>query len=144
MRYMLNSILAWSEIWAPLMPLICIGLYRYKQPYLQPIAIYVILSLVLNIAANMIAKQKMLGFNLLWHNNIFIYNLHSVVRAFLFGWFFLELKQKFQNGIRLLLIILFLLFVLINFLFFEPFGGNLISSRLHATESGLLLFFCIQ
>jgi len=66
----------------------------------------------------------------------------------LFAWFFILLRQRFMHRIKAMIPFGFIVFILINFIFFEKFipqGDNeSFSSRLLATEAALLLFYCIQ
>src|SRR5690606_28186125 len=53
-------------------------------------------------------------------------------------------KQPFLTGVKLVIPFIFIVFVVINFIFFEYFFQEKISSRLHTVESGILLFYCLQ
>lgn len=152
MGKILKEILDWSEVWALLIPLAILVLKKNKLPfYLKPVQVYIYVALVLNIIIDLISKYKIkwgLGpEDLLWNNN-FLYNIQSVLRLFLFAWFFILLRQRFMNRIKAFLPFLFLIFLLVNFFAYEKFiprGNNeSFSSRLLATESALLLFYCLQ
>ena len=142
-RFLLN----WSEIWALLIPL-AFSLFKKKQPgYLKPVRIYIWLALLFGIIADLIWRYKVKwGFqegDFLWSNN-FIYNTHSIIRLLLFSWFFILLHQRFMHRVKRILPIAFLIFVIINFTFYEKFFDVIFSSRLLATEAALLLFYCLQ
>jgi hypothetical protein len=145
---MFHRILDWSEVWAPLIPLAFIIARKNKPAYLKPVWIFIIIAFFLNIGITLIWRFKLKwGFqegDFLWSNN-FIYNILSVVRIFLFAWFFKLLGQKFMHRIKLVIPFGFLLFVLINFIFYEDFFyQQSFSSRLLSTEAALLLFYCLQ
>lgn len=137
-------ILVWLEVWALLIPLLVL-LKRLRQPvYMQPIIYYLFIALFLNIVANLIWKRVPLGLNTVFDNNNPVYNLHSIFRLIFFSVFFILLKQSFLIGVKRIIPFLFILFVMINFIFFENFFQLKISSRLHSVESGILLFYCMQ
>jgi hypothetical protein len=140
----LQAIFDWSEVWALLIPLIFIFRHKTQPSFLSPIVYYVYIALVLNIAANVIYNQKKINLDLPWHNNVLIYNIHSIARLFLFAWFFILLKQPFFAPLKGMIPWLFLAFVIINFTFFESLIGKTISARLHIIEASILLFYCLQ
>ncbi|MEO6610578.1 MAG: hypothetical protein ABIT05_00545 [Chitinophagaceae bacterium] len=148
---MIRKILDWSEVWALLIPLAVILWRRNKATYLRPIRIYLWVALVLNTGIDLLAEYKLkwgiqTG-DLLWNNN-FLYNTGSIIRFFLFAWFFNLLRQRFMHRIKMALPFAFLVFVLANFIFYENFiprgEYESFSSRLLATEAALLLFYCLQ
>lgn len=140
----LQAIFDWSEVWALLIPLVFLFRYKNRASFLNPVICYVYIALVLNIAANIISNQKKMNLDLPWHNNVLIYNIHSIIRFFLFAWFFILLKQPFFTTLKKIIPWIFLLFILINFTLFEPLTGEYISSLLHIIESVILLFYCLQ
>lgn len=150
MSSILKEILDWSEVWAMLIPLAFLQLCRNKTPYLRPVRIFLLVFLLLNIFQDVLWKFRK-EFNLeqgdfLWNNN-FIYNIGSVIRLFLFAWFFILLQQRFMHRLKNIIPFAFLAFLLVNFIFFENFipqGMETFSSRLLATESAILLFYCLQ
>lgn len=83
MSVIIKKILAWSEVWALLIPLAILLWKKNKNPYLKPIRIYLFVTLVLNFGIDLIAEYKVKwGFHegdFFWNNN-FIYNIHSVFR----------------------------------------------------------------
>jgi hypothetical protein len=140
----ISLVLDWSEVWALLMPL-AILTYFGKQPrQYRPIAAYVWIALIINMGIDLTWKlRNVLPPNL--NSNNYLYNLHSVVRFYLFYLFFIRLKQPFLTTIKKVVPFLFLLFLILNFSFFEKFFDYWkLSSRLLALEAGLLLFYCLQ
>lgn len=148
---LLREILNWSEVWAILIPLAFMLIYKNKISYLKPVRVFVWVALLLNTFIDVISNLKIkLGIeenDFLWNNN-FLYNVQSVVRFALFAWFFILLKQRFMHRVKLIIPVLFIVFLVVNFAFFEKFipQGNYetFSSRLLTTESALLLFYCLQ
>jgi len=151
MGNLLKEILNWSEVWALFIPLAFILIYKSKIAYLKPVRIYLWITLFINIFIDIISNLKgRLGIqpdDFLWNNN-FLYNIGSVVRLFLFAWFFILLQQGLMHRVKRILPFIYLLFALINFIFFENFipqGDNeSFSSRLLALEAAILLFYCLQ
>jgi hypothetical protein len=139
----LKEILHWSEVWALFIPLVLILFRRNHPPYLKPIIFYVCVALILNISQDVIMKQKQLGIRLSLDNNTFIYHIHSIVRLFLFSWFFFQ-QQTYFRRVNKVLPILFIVISLVNFIWFEKFYGGPLSSRLLSFEAAILLFYCLQ
>lgn len=138
-----QQVLDWSEVWAGLMPC-AILLYNKQPPVFRPVVCYVWLSLLINIAIDLIWK---LGDRMpqQYHSNNFLYNLLSIVRFFLFSSFFVKLQQPFLVGIKLLIILSFTLFVIVDFSLSEDFFNfSHFSSRLLSVEAFCLLFFVMQ
>jgi len=148
---MFREILDWSEAWAPLIPLAFLLVYKNKTPYLKPVRIYLPLAFLINLVIDLLADYKykwgLKEGDFLWNNNVF-YNLQSVLRLVLFAWFFNLLRQRFMHRLKAIIPYAFIVFVLVNFIFFENFipmtRREAFSSRLLTTESALLLFFCLQ
>lgn len=145
---MLREIIDWSEAWALLIPLAFLSRGKIIPLWLKPIRIYVVAAFLINIAATLIQKYKVIwGFHpgdFFWSNN-FLYNIHSIIRFLLFSWFFILLNQRFMHRVKWVLPYIFILFIFINFIVFENlFSRNMLSSRLLATEAALLLFYCLQ
>lgn len=145
---MYKVITDWSEVWALLIPLFFLIRRKNKSPYLKPVRIYVILAFIINFCAISIQEFKeSWGYKLgdfLFSNN-FLYNINSVVRLLLFSWFFILLNQRFMHRIKAIIPFAFIVFCIINFVFFQDFFNRYnLSSRLLAIEAALLLFYCLQ
>lgn len=140
-----QEIMDWSEVWALIMPLVAWVMHR-KQPYfMKPVVVYIILAFIIDLFIDVIADFKTTYHFPAWlQSNNFLYNVHSIVRFFCFSTFFIRLRQPMMPVFKKVLPYLFLLFVLINFIFFEDFFyPPHLSGRLLATEAGLLLLYCI-
>ncbi len=146
MNNLLKQVLGWSEVWALFIPLFALVLKRKQPLYLKPVIIYILLALVLNLFQDIIANLKFtLHFPHWLQTNNYVYNFHSVARLFLFSLFFIILRQPFLQKVKKIVPIIFSLFVIINFTFFEDFFNfNMLSSRLLSLEAVLLLFYCLQ
>lgn len=141
---LIKPILDWSEVWALVIPLFILAI-RPKQPvYFRPVIIYLWLSLFLDILIDIGYVYR--GHVPHWLNpNNYLYNVLSIVRFICFSSFFILLRQPFLVTLKKILPVLSLAFLLINFIFFEDFFNPItFSSRLFATEAGLLLFYCLQ
>ncbi|MFD2583463.1 hypothetical protein ACFSR6_13275 [Pedobacter vanadiisoli] len=136
-------IIDWSEVWALLIPLSV--LFFKKQPVrLKLVVFYVWIALMINLSIDLIWKFR----NILpvaYNSNNFLYNVHSIVRFYLFSAFFIRLDQPFLVSLKRAIPIFFTVFLVINFTFFENFFDYWeLSSRLLSTEAILLLFYVIQ
>jgi hypothetical protein len=140
---MLNNILGWAEVWALIIPILFIRYTNHSRlSYLKPLIWYLFIALVLNIGIDLISHQKKYNIELGWHNNSLLYNIHSISRLLLFSLFFIRLNQPFLRLFKKLIPLLFLLFIAINFFFFESIMS--FSSRLLTVEAVLLLFYCLS
>jgi len=119
---------------------------RHKeQPgYLRPVVLYIWFALVVNLAVDVIWKLKLV-IPRPWNSNNYLYNLHSVVRFYLFSAFFIRLQQPVLKRLKRVMPWVFGLFVVLNFSLAENFFNYFnLSSRLLALEAGILLFYCLQ
>ena len=148
MEKFLHFVSDWSEIWALLIPFGFMLRYKSHHAYLKPVRLYVIVALILNIAATLLWKFKEdWGFKPgdFWWSNNFIYNIHSIARFLFFTWFFILLKQPFLTTAKKWVPVLFVIFVIVNFAFFEDFFFyQSFSGRLLSLETGVLLLYCLQ
>jgi hypothetical protein len=143
-----KQITDWSEVWALLIPFFFLFRHKNGPAYLTPVRVYVVLALLINICAISIQKFKLdWGYKPgdFFYSNNFLYNIHSVLRLFLFSWFFILLNQRFMHRVKKIIPFAFLVFIVVNFVFSENFFDRQnLSSRLLATEAALLLFYCLQ
>lgn len=139
----LKTIFDWSEAWAPLVPLAVLIRHRRQPAYVRPVILYLVLSFIFNLAADIIWKQSSLGLSLFTVNNNPVYNIHSIVRFFLFAFFFIQLHQRFAVTVKRVLPFAFLAFVIIDLIFWEYFLAQRIAHQIHAAEAGLLLVYCL-
>lgn len=144
MRKLYHVFLDWSEVWSLLIPL-AILIFRKSQPaYLRPVKYYVYLALLINSCVILIWLRNRYQWNLSIDNNNFLYNCHSIVRLLLFSWFFISLKQHFMHRVKIILPIIFIVFIVINFSLYENYLGRSFSSRLLTVEAAILIFYCLQ
>lgn len=141
MDNVIEQILNWSEVWSLIIPLVIILIYRPAGKETKPLVLYVIIALLINSIAFIIAEFNDAMPSWLKNNNIY-YNLHSIARVVFFSWYIITIRQyRFVVVLRFLLVAYFA-FVIINFALWEDF--LVISSRLFAAESIVLLFLCIS
>ncbi len=144
MESILNILLIWSEVWALLIPLYFIFPLKDQAGYLNPIRFYIIIAFIFNTIANVISNQKYIGLSLPWHNNILIYNLHSITRFVCFTCFFILLKQNYYTNLKKIIPFLYVAILLINFTILGRFFNPLhINGNLMTAESYLLLVYCL-
>jgi len=141
MREYVQLILDWSEVWSIFIPLL---IYR-KQPALyRPVVFYLWAALFINLSIDLIWKFRTY-IPSAYNSNNYLYNVHSVVRFCLFSYFFLSLKQPFLVQVKKAVPLLFFIFFVINFGWYEQFFNySLFSSRLLAVEAFFLLFYVLQ
>ncbi len=140
----LTLILDWSEIWALLIPLFQLVI-KPKQPrYLVPVTGYLCAALLLNISADILAEYNLLhrGADIISNNPL--YNVHSIIRFACFSYFFFLLRQSFYTTIKKIIPIIFCVFLIIDFGFYEDFFfPDHISGNLFSAEAFLLLVYCM-
>ncbi|MEO6453981.1 MAG: hypothetical protein ABIN97_07920 [Ginsengibacter sp.] len=143
MNKLLLLVLDWSEVWAPIIPLVAL-LYRSKQPtVLRPVIIYLWLAVVIDLIIDLNVKYKNYYPSWLQSNNP-LYIVHSIIRFICFSYFFKGLQQSSFFRLRKILPLLSLGIIFINFKFLEDFNPDQLSGNLLAAESYLLLIYCMQ
>jgi hypothetical protein len=142
----MEKLLDWMESWCVLIPLIILFIKKKQPVYFKPVIIYLWFALIVNLGINIITEfQVKYNFPHWLRSNNFLYNIHSCVRLLLFSLFFIKLEQDFLTRLKKLIPVLFFVFVIINFSFFQNFFYfDLLSNRLLAIEAGILLFYCLQ
>ncbi len=135
--------LNWSEVWALLIPLAVLLFKRRQPPFLMPVIIYLWLALLINLVIDFIMAYK--AFFPLWlQSNTPFYNIHSIARFACFSIFFYQLRQAYFSKLKKLLLLLSVVFIIINFIFFDNFfNPDQISGNLFAGEAYLLLVYCM-
>lgn len=149
----IQAILDWLEVWSLLIPLAVLSLRKKQPEYFKPVIAYIFLALLVNLFSNISWKFKHdYSFPVWFQTNTYFYSVHSIVRLFLLGWFFILLNQPFLKNAKKLALVIFSIFIMVNFTF-EPFinfwysNGRLqstISYRLLAVEAAIMLFYCLQ
>ena len=135
--------LDWSEVWALIIPLSVLLLRRQQPSSLKPVIIYVWLGFLINLVIDVIMAINIYFPNDYLSNNPF-YNIHSVVRFACFSFYFIRLHPTSFTKLKKILAIISLLFLLINFFFFENFFNyDSLSGNLLAAEAYLLLVYCM-
>lgn len=127
-----------------LIPLAILFIKKKQPAFNKPIILYLWLALLLNVCIDLIWKFRSV-LPVSFNSNNYLYNILSIVRFLLFSTFFIQLNQPFLTKTKRAIQVLFILFVIINFSFFQHFFyyGQL-SSRLLSIEAALLLFYCLQ
>jgi hypothetical protein len=135
MNTVLEKIINWSEVWALLRPLAVI-LFTRPAKSMQPLMIYVVAALVLNLTANVIVEMYYSLPAGLRNNNI-LYNLHSISRVLLFGWFIMSIREYHFPQVFRSVLAGYIVLVIINFIFSENI--LFLSSRLFTAEAIVLI-----
>jgi len=132
-------ILRWAEVWALFIPLLVFLTHRKGSSSLFPIQFYLFLGLALNIMITLISNVPF--FHEKWGSNHIYYNLHSIVKVAVFGWFIARNLPAFSSNITKLIFIFYGIFIVWNFYSFQSI--NELSSRVLTIESIILLFLSI-
>ena len=154
MKDVLQEILDWSEAWAPLIPLLFLLIRKPRHAWVRPVKWYLVLAFLVNLAATLIWKRKVLGIDewmqanldFLYEDdgkvlrNTLLYNLHSIIKFILFAWFFHLIGKVFRK-MNTVLPALVLLLITANFIINEDIRH--FSSLLLATEAAILLIYCL-
>lgn len=132
----------WSEVWSLLIPLATILWVKKIPAAARPIFIYVCVALLLNFLQDYFWKKRLVfSFSSTPGDNIIFYNLHSIARFILFGWFFINIKQPFLPTLKKIVLVAFIIISQVNFIFFERITS--FSSRILGLEAGGILFYCL-
>jgi hypothetical protein len=144
MGQLLLKALDWSEVWALIIPLSVLLFKRQQYPSsLKPVIVYLWLGFLINLVIDVIMGINVYFRKDLFSNNPF-YNIHSVIRFACFSIYFIRLQPNSFPKTKRALTIFSLLFLVINFLFFEKFFNyDSFSGNLLATEAYLLLVYCM-
>ena len=117
---MLSGLLDWSEVWALLIPLTALLLWGKGDSKQKPVVVYLCIAFILNFLQDYIWKEAVqFSFSSQPGDNLFLYNINSVLRLLLFSYFFIQLKQPLFTVLKRTIPFLFSFFVIINFILFE-------------------------
>jgi hypothetical protein len=139
-----QTILDWSEVWALLIPLIVVTISKPRGEKIRLLVWYVVVGFLLNLTAMLMQynylSPRWMYIDGMTNNNI-IYNIHSIIRVLLFGWYIISIRRYKYPIILKSILISYIAFLFINFIFFEsPFY---VSTLLFAGESIVLLLICM-
>lgn len=136
-----RTISDWSEVWALFIPLAVILRKPRRCRECLPLVIYVFVALLLNIISVLIQlyQDEMPAY--LQNNNLF-YNLHAVARVYLFSWYIGLISNKRFSSVAKAAIIVFSLFLAVNFIFIESILD--LSKWLPVAETVILLLLCMK
>jgi hypothetical protein len=139
----LQLVLDWSEVWAPLIPIVFYFFNRFQPVYMRPVIAYLFIAFFFNLVGDIISSYKIYLPSWMQSNNP-LYNIHSIVRFVCFGYFFLLLRQNNFTWLKKTLPLLSIVIILFNFIYLEDFGDpDHLSGNLLAAEAYLLLIYCI-
>lgn len=139
MLNLLKEISSWGEIAGIIIPLIIIIIYKPKGGKNRPLVLYVIIAFMLNLIIVAIAKNEG-RYTFIPASNLLFYNIHSVVKVFFFGWYLSTFHSLRSSQLIKIIVPAFLLFAVINFIFWQPIDA--FSERIANIETILLLIFC--
>lgn len=141
MNDIITKLINWSEVWALLIPLAVIMLYKPVGKNILYLVFYVLAAFLLNTLSTIMVEFYFSMPDWLKNNNV-LYNIHSIARVLFFSLYILTVrKYKFKRLLQLF-VIAYLAFVVVNFSILE--SPWFISSRLFSAESILLLILCLS
>ncbi len=144
MEAFLLTVMNWSEVWAPLVPLAFLSYKKHQPLFLKPVIVYLFLALFINLAGDLIDVGKQYLPSWLQSNNP-LYNVHSIIRFVCFSYFFTALPYTSAGIAKYVIPAVSVLIIIINFSYLENFGNpNHLSGNLLAAEAYLLLVYCMQ
>jgi hypothetical protein len=135
----------WIEVWALLIPLFVILLYKPKGKSIPYLVTYVVIGFLLNAAA-----MSMLEFYYLvpksWYvkgilNNNILYNLHSIARVLFFSWYIITVRDYPFSKLLKLILLAYIVFVVLDFAL-KIESPLFLATNLFAAESIVLLLMC--
>lgn len=133
----------WSEAWAPLIPIFALLKNRRQPHFLRPVIIYILLAFPINLFGNIIAILKIISPDWL-RENIYLYNIHSVIRFVCFTYFFIGLKQGYYITLKKIIPVIYVVFLFVDLTISENFlSKEGIAANLFAGEAFLLLVYCL-
>ncbi len=132
----------WSEVWALLIPLIVILIYKPKGHKLRWVILYVVIAFILNFLAIFTVEYYYLVPSWMKSkcNNIF-YNLHSFIMVIFFSCYIISVRKYKYTVLLKILVVIYLAFVLINFTFWE--SPVVLSTSHYTAGSVVLLILCL-
>ncbi|CAN5184103.1 hypothetical protein BH20BAC1_BH20BAC1_14210 [soil metagenome] len=107
-----------SEVWALLIPLFILQWKKEQPAYMKPVIFYLWSALLVNVLADGIAEFNRVSEGYKFSNTP-LYNLHSLLRFTCFTWFFSLLKLRSHKLLQILLPVLYLLYVVYEFIFVQ-------------------------
>ena len=142
---MLQQILDWSEVWAPVIPLAILILPKRNIKIAKMdsyIIAYLTIAILLSTMADVDWKfRSHLPASWIQSNNVF-YNIHSILRSIFFGLVFIGAASKKEKFINCFLLLVYVVFAVIDFVFIENI--LVFSSFIFTTEGLMLLLMSLQ
>jgi hypothetical protein len=137
----------WTEVWALLIPLAFLLIYKPQKEWVPPVKWFLITAILLNTGIDFmwyINKMKWFGYDPeadRYVNNNILYNFGAITRLFFFSWFFATQGKGFRHISRIIPAV-FIISLIIYFSFSRKSIFDF-SSFVLATDSGLLLIYCL-
>jgi hypothetical protein len=135
----------WSEVWALLIPICMIVVFRRRQPaFLKPVIVYLWVAFCVNLCADVVADFKSHLPSYLQSNNP-LYNIHSLLMLVCFTYFFVLLKKIAAVWFNIFIFAIAVVFIIVNFSQYENFfNAYNLSGSLLAVSAYVLLIYCVQ
>jgi len=140
MNKILMFLFDWSEVWAPLLPLIILIVFKPAGRNIRWLYYYVPFAFINNFIAIFVLEYAYLVPSSIRVGNNLFYNLHSFLMVILFTLYISGELSKNKAKLLKLLLVVYSIFVLINFSFFE--SPILLSTRHFTIGSVILISVC--
>lgn len=132
----------WSEVWALLIPLTVILVYKPRGNNLRPLVLYSILAFVFNfLAIFMVEYYYLIPRSWMKYGNNIFYNLHSFIMVLFISWYIIAVRSYKYLVLLKSLLAVYLAFVLVNFTFWE--SPMILSTHHFTVGSIVLLVMCL-
>ncbi len=137
--------LAWAEAWALLIPIFVLWKNRKQPSFLKPVIVYVLVAFPINLLGDIIGDFKHHLPDTYWlQKNLYLYNIHSIIRFICFSYFFIGLKQAYYNNLKKIIFFVYLGFLFADLTFSEYFFDvSSIAGNLFTGEAFFLLVYCL-
>lgn len=135
----------WSEVWAPIIPLFVLLKNKKQSVFLRPVIVYIWVAFFINLFGDIIGDFKKYFAETYWlQKNLYLYNLHSIIRFVCFSYFFIFLKQGYYSLVKKIVPFVYLACIFIDLIFFEDFfDTKSIGANVLSIEAFFLLFYCL-
>ena len=145
-RSVFRFLMDWSEVWALLIPLIIIIIYKPKEKNIRILISYVIIGFLSNLIATFMVEFYDVMPDWAYRNNMInnniLYNFHSIIRVLFFSWYIITIREYRFSFLLKISLLVYLVFVLFNFIFNESMFY--LGTWHYIAESLVLLVICFS
>jgi hypothetical protein len=140
MLEILEQLRRWAEVWPLLIPLFIFFIYGVKDKSNKPIIIFVIASFFVSLIA-IVFTQFYTRMPTWFKSNGILYNINSILRTILFGWYILQIAQVKRFIFTRILLMLYIGTTILFILLSKSIWS--LDVPIFASESIVLLILCL-